>query len=51
MTVADFTTPDLMIPRLRGKDMPAVLQELSQPVQLYGRVRESLPFCQAFRFH
>jgi len=47
MTLADFTNPGLMIPRLRGQDVATVIQELSQALQREGRVPDLLPFYHA----
>jgi mannitol/fructose-specific phosphotransferase system IIA component (Ntr-type) len=47
MTLADFTTPGLIIPHLRGQDVAAVIQELSQALQREGRVPDLLPFYHA----
>ena len=47
MTLADFTNPGLIIPNLRGDDMPSVLQELSQALQRERRVPDLLPFYHA----
>jgi mannitol/fructose-specific phosphotransferase system IIA component (Ntr-type) len=47
MTLADFTSLELIVPRLRGRDEAAVLQELSQALQREGRVPDFLPFYHA----
>jgi mannitol/fructose-specific phosphotransferase system IIA component (Ntr-type) len=47
MTLADFTTPGLIIPHLRGQDVATVIQELSQALQREGRVPDLLPFYHA----
>jgi mannitol/fructose-specific phosphotransferase system IIA component (Ntr-type) len=47
MTLADFTSPGLIIPRLRGKDVASVIQELSQALQRERRVPDLLPFYHA----
>lgn len=47
MTLADFTTPALMIPRLVGSDVPTILQELSQALQREGHIPDMLPFYHA----
>jgi mannitol/fructose-specific phosphotransferase system IIA component (Ntr-type) len=47
MTLADFTGPGLIIPRLRGPDVAGVIQELSQVLQREGRVPDLLPFYHA----
>ena len=47
MTLADFTSPGLIIPRLRDQDVASVIQELSQALQREGRVPDLLPFYHA----
>jgi PTS system fructose-specific IIC component len=47
MTLANFTSPGLIIPRLRGEDAASVIQELSQVLQQEKRVPDLLPFYQA----
>jgi len=47
MTLADFTSPNLVIPRLRGHDVATVLQELSQVLQREKRITDLLPFYHA----
>lgn len=47
MTLADFTSPGLTIPHLRGHDVASVLQELSQALQREKRVTDLLPFYHA----
>jgi mannitol/fructose-specific phosphotransferase system IIA component (Ntr-type) len=47
MTLADFTSPGLIVPRLRGQDVAAVIQELSQAMQREKRVPDLLPFYHA----
>jgi len=47
MTLADFTSPGLIIPHLRGQDVASVIQELSQALQREGRVGDLLPFYHA----
>jgi len=47
MTLADFTSPGLIIPRLRGQDVASVIQELSQAMQREKRVPDLLPFYHA----
>ena len=46
-TLADFTSPRLMIPQLRGQDAAAVIQELSQALQQDQRIPDLLPFYHA----
>ena len=47
MTLADFTSPGMIIPHLRGRDVTSVIQELSQAMQREGRVPDLLPFYHA----
>jgi PTS system nitrogen regulatory IIA component len=47
MTLADFTSPALTIPHLRGHDVASVIQELSQALQREKRVTDLLPFYHA----
>lgn len=47
MTLADFTSPGLIIPHLRGQDAASVIQELSQSLQREKRVTDLLPFYHA----
>jgi len=47
MTLADFTSPDLIVPRLSGQDVASVIQELSQALQREKRVTDLLPFYHA----
>lgn len=47
MTLADFTSPGLVVPHLRGTDAPAVIQELSQALQREQCIPDSLPFYHA----
>lgn len=47
MTLADFTSPGLVIPHLRGTDAPSVIQELSLALQREQRIPDSLPFYHA----
>lgn len=47
MTLADFTSPGLIIPHLRGQDAASVIQELSQAMQREKRVPDLLPFYHA----
>lgn len=44
MTLADFTSPDLIIPRLRGDDAASVIQELTQALHRQNLVSDLLPF-------
>lgn len=47
MTLADFTSPGLVVPHLRGHDAATVIQELSQALQRERRVPDLLPFYHA----
>jgi len=46
-TLADYTSPGLIVPNLRGVDAPAVIQELSAALHREGRITDLLPFYQA----
>lgn len=46
-TLADYTSPALIVPYLRGSDAAAVIQELSAALQREGRVTDMLPLYQA----
>lgn len=45
MTLADFTNPGLIAPRLAGRDAAGVLQELSLLLHQSGYVPDWLPVC------
>jgi len=47
MTLADFTSPDLIVPRLRGQDSASVIQELSHALHRGKCVPDMLPFYHA----
>jgi mannitol/fructose-specific phosphotransferase system IIA component (Ntr-type) len=47
VTLADFTGPSLILPRLHRRDVAGVIQELSQVLQREGRVPDLLPFYHA----
>jgi mannitol/fructose-specific phosphotransferase system IIA component (Ntr-type) len=47
MTLADLTSPRLIVPRLRGHDAASAIQELSQALQREKRVNDLLPFYHA----
>jgi len=47
LTLADFTSPGLIVPYLRGQDAVAVIYELSQALQREDRVPDLLPFYHA----
>jgi mannitol/fructose-specific phosphotransferase system IIA component (Ntr-type) len=51
MTLADFTTPRLIIPHLAGRDAASVIQELSQALRKEKRVLDVLPFYHAALNH
>lgn len=46
-TLAHFTSPGLIIPRLRGREVASVIQELSRVLQREARVTDLLPFYHA----
>jgi len=46
-TLADYTSPGLIVPNLRGVDAPAVIQELSAALKRERRITDLLPFYQA----
>jgi mannitol/fructose-specific phosphotransferase system IIA component (Ntr-type) len=46
MTLADFTSPGLIIPHLVGRDIASVIQELSQVLRREQRIQDLLPFYQ-----
>ena len=47
MTLADFTSPGLIIPKLRGKQAASVVHELSQALQRERRIPDFLTFYHA----
>ena len=47
MALADFTSPGLIIPHLRGLEAASVIQELSHVLQQEKRIPDLLPFYQA----
>ena len=47
MTLADFTSPGLIVPHLRGRDAASVIQELSQALRRERHVPDLLPFYHA----
>lgn len=47
MTLADFTSPSLIVPHVRGRDAASVIQELSQALQREKRIPDLLPFYHA----
>jgi mannitol/fructose-specific phosphotransferase system IIA component (Ntr-type) len=47
MTLADFTSPGLIVPHLRGQDAASVIQELSHALQREQRIPDLLPFYHA----
>jgi mannitol/fructose-specific phosphotransferase system IIA component (Ntr-type) len=51
LTLANFTSPGLIVPRLRGQDAASVIQELSQALQRENRVPDLLPFYHAALNH
>lgn len=47
MTLADFTGPGLMVPRLRGEEAASAIKELTEALHMEHRVPDGLPFYQA----
>jgi mannitol/fructose-specific phosphotransferase system IIA component (Ntr-type) len=47
MTLADFTSPGLIIPHLRGEEATSVIKELAHLLGTESRVPDVLPFYQA----
>jgi mannitol/fructose-specific phosphotransferase system IIA component (Ntr-type) len=47
LSLADYTRPALIVPRLRQRDTAGVISELSQVLQREGCVPDVLPFYQA----
>jgi mannitol/fructose-specific phosphotransferase system IIA component (Ntr-type) len=47
VSLADYTWPALIVPRLREKDTAGIISELSQVLQREGCVPDVLPFYQA----
>jgi len=47
LTLADFTSPGLIVPKLRNRDLETVIQELSQMMEREGRVPDLLSFFRA----
>ena len=47
LTLAEYTSPGLIVPSLRGLDAPSIIQELSALLQREGRIADLLPFYQA----
>lgn len=46
MNLADFTSPGLILPHLRGEDAASAINELSQALHRENRVPDVLPFYQ-----
>jgi len=46
-SLADYTCPGLLIPRLQSRTAALVIRELCGVMELEGRLEEPLPFCQA----
>jgi mannitol/fructose-specific phosphotransferase system IIA component (Ntr-type) len=44
VTLADYTRPALIVPRLQERDTPGIISELSQVLQRQGCVTDMLPF-------
>jgi mannitol/fructose-specific phosphotransferase system IIA component (Ntr-type) len=47
ISLADYTRPGLIVPRLRERDTAGIISELSQVLQREGSVPDVLPFYQA----
>jgi mannitol/fructose-specific phosphotransferase system IIA component (Ntr-type) len=47
LTLADYTRPGLIVPRLQESDTPGIISELSQALQRQGFVPDVLPFYHA----
>ena len=47
LTLADYTRPGLIVPRLQESDTPGIISELSQALRCQGCVPDVLPFYQA----
>ena len=47
LTLADYTSPGLIVANPRGLDAPSIIQELSAALQREGRITDVLPFYQA----
>ena len=47
VTLADYTRPSLIVPRLRERDTAGIISELSQALQRQGCVPDMLPFYHA----
>jgi len=47
MTLADFTSPGLIVPCLRGRDAATVIHELASTMQREGRVPDGDALCRA----
>ena len=47
VSLADYTRPALIVPRLREEDTAGIISELSQALQREGYVPDVLPFYQA----
>jgi mannitol/fructose-specific phosphotransferase system IIA component (Ntr-type) len=47
VSLADYTRPALIVPRLRERDTAGIISELSQALQREGSVPDVLPFYQA----
>ena len=47
VSLADYTGPALIVPRLRERDTAGIISELSQVLQREGSVPDVLPFYQA----
>lgn len=51
LTLADYTRPGLVVPRLRERDTAGIISELSKVLQQEGAVSDVLPFYHAALNH
>jgi mannitol/fructose-specific phosphotransferase system IIA component (Ntr-type) len=51
LSIADYTRPELIVPRLRGSDPAGIIEELSQRLRAGGIIGDVLSFYQAVVNH
>jgi mannitol/fructose-specific phosphotransferase system IIA component (Ntr-type) len=51
VSIADYTRPELIVPRLRGSDPAGIIEELSQRLRAGGIIGDVLSFYQAVVNH
>jgi mannitol/fructose-specific phosphotransferase system IIA component (Ntr-type) len=51
LTLADYTSPELILPQLQSRNTPAVLAELCHTLERSGRVEDPLSFYNAVVSH